>query len=173
MSASRVTALAASFVCNVAEHQVPGQRCLDGDLRGLEITNFADHDDIGILAQNRPQRARERQFDPRAHLRLRDAVERVLDRVLDRHHVGRVARQPRQRRVQRRRLARSRGPGDEHDAVRLADQAVDPIKRIAGPCRARRDRGVPSPCPVTAARRARRRRWAAWTRGHPLACRPI
>ena len=43
------------------EDQVPGQRGLDGDLRRLVIADFADEDDVGVVTQNRPQAAGERQ----------------------------------------------------------------------------------------------------------------
>ena len=33
------------------EHQVAGERGLDRDLRGLEVADLADHDDVGVLPQ--------------------------------------------------------------------------------------------------------------------------
>ena len=48
------------------EHQVAGLRGLDGDLRRLEVADFADHDDVRVLAQEGAQRAGEGQ----AHLRV-------------------------------------------------------------------------------------------------------
>ena len=41
------------------EHQVAGLRGLDGNLRGLEVANFADHDDVRILAKECPERGGE------------------------------------------------------------------------------------------------------------------
>jgi hypothetical protein len=35
------------------QHQVPGQRRLDRDLRRLEVADLADQDDVGVLAQER------------------------------------------------------------------------------------------------------------------------
>ena len=81
------------------------ERCLDRDLRRFEIADLADHYDVRILAQDRTKRARKRELDARTDLGLRDAVERVLDRILHRHHVRRIARQSRQRGIERRRLA--------------------------------------------------------------------
>ena len=40
------------------QHQVAGLRGLDGDFRRLEVADFADHDDVRILAQERAQRGR-------------------------------------------------------------------------------------------------------------------
>ena len=58
------------------EHEVAGERRLHRDLRGLEVADLADHDDVRVLAQDRAQGAREGQLDPRVDLRLADAVER-------------------------------------------------------------------------------------------------
>ena len=46
---------------NRGEHQVAGERGVDGDLRGFLIANFADHDLVGIVAQDGAQAAREGQ----------------------------------------------------------------------------------------------------------------
>jgi hypothetical protein len=35
------------------EHEVTRLRRLDRDLGGLEVANFADHDDVRVLAQER------------------------------------------------------------------------------------------------------------------------
>src|SRR3984957_11978954 len=43
------------------EHQVAGQRGIDGDLRGFLVADFADHDLVRVMAQNRTQAARKRQ----------------------------------------------------------------------------------------------------------------
>ncbi len=45
------------------EHQVAGQRGLDGDLGGLVVADLADHDDVGVLAQEGAQRGGEGQAD--------------------------------------------------------------------------------------------------------------
>ena len=73
------------------QHQVSGKARLHRDLRGLQVADFADHDDVGVLAQDGAQGAREVELDLRVDLRLPDAVERKLDRVLDGHHVERAA----------------------------------------------------------------------------------
>ncbi len=109
------------------EHQVAGERCLHGDLCGLQVADLADHHHVGVLSQDPAQRARERHLDAGIHLRLPDAVQLVLDRVLHREDVARLAVQARERGVERRRLARARGAGDEEDAVRLLDQRIDVV----------------------------------------------
>ena len=69
------------------EHQMAGQRRLDGDARGFEVADFADHDDVGVLAQDRAQRHRKVETDLRLDLDLVDPGELVLDRILDREQL--------------------------------------------------------------------------------------
>ena len=66
------------------EHEVAGQRRLDGDLRGLGVADLADHDLVGVVAQDRAQAARERQPLLLVDRNLRDAAQLVFDRILDR-----------------------------------------------------------------------------------------
>jgi hypothetical protein len=87
MSIKRVTAPGASFVCSVVKTRWPGERCLDRDLRRLEVASFTDHDAVGILPQERPQHARERETDRFVHRHLHDAFEVVLDRLLSREQL--------------------------------------------------------------------------------------
>src|SRR5690606_13836254 len=70
------------------EHQVAGERRLDRDLRGLEVSNLADHDDVGVLAKERAQRHREVKPDVIVHLHLVDAGQVVLHRVFRGADVG-------------------------------------------------------------------------------------
>jgi len=116
-----------------AEHQVAG---LGGRQRrggGGVVADLADHDHVGVLAHRGDQRLRERR---RVHpeLALHDdrafrAVQ-VLDGVLDRHdhlRVGGVDLVEDAR--QRRRLARTGGPGDEDEALLLVLEVVDRLLR--------------------------------------------
>ena len=129
MSARRVIALAASLVCSVASTRWPvSEACT-----AICAVSRSRISPIMMMSGSWRRIARSArakvEIDLRIDLRLADAVERVLDRILDRHHVERAARQPRQRRVERRRLAGAGRAGDEHDAVRLAYQAVDRRER--------------------------------------------
>ena len=72
----------ASLVCSVDSTKVAGERGLDRDLRGLEVANLADHDDVRILAQESAQGGGEVETDVLVHLHLVDAVQVELDRVL-------------------------------------------------------------------------------------------
>ena len=87
----------------------------------LGVAQLADHHHVGVLAQGRAQRARER-ARVAAHLALVDqaVLERVheLDRVLHRDHVV-VARLVEQvdERGERRGLARARRPAHDHQPL--------------------------------------------------------
>ena len=103
------------------QHEVAGLGRGHRDLRGLEVAHLADQDHVGILAQRRTQRARERhRVEPDLALVEHRALvaERVLDRVLDRDDVIRVLRvDVVDHRGERGRLARAGRAGDEHDAA--------------------------------------------------------
>src|ERR1700730_1268101 len=109
------------------EHQVAGEARLYRDLRGLEVTDFADHDHIRILAQDGAQAAGESHLDLGVHLGLADAVDVVLDRILDRHDVARVVVEALESCVERGGLARAGGSGDQQDAVWFVDQLIDEL----------------------------------------------
>jgi hypothetical protein len=69
------------------QHEVPGERCLDRDFRGLAVANLADEDDVRVLPHDRPEGRSESQPGALAHLHLHDARDAILDRVLDGHHI--------------------------------------------------------------------------------------
>ena len=61
MSIRRVIAPAAVFVCNVVEHEMAGERGMNADMSRLGVAHLADHDDVGIVPQERAQRQCEGQ----------------------------------------------------------------------------------------------------------------
>src|SRR5690606_26123404 len=108
-----------------AQHQVAGQRGLDGDARGLEVAHFADHDDVRILAHDAAQRVGEVQPDLRPGLDLVDALDLVFDRVLDGDDLDVRRVEPAQRGVQRGGLAGAGRAGHQQDAVRLLQHLLE------------------------------------------------
>src|SRR5207302_8862696 len=56
----------------------------DGDVRRLDVANFADHDDVRVLPQNVTQTFREGEINLRFHVNLRDTRQVVFDRLFDR-----------------------------------------------------------------------------------------
>ncbi len=65
-----------------AEDKVAGHRGADGDIRGLDIANLADHYHIRILSQNVAQAFSESEIDFRFHVDLRDTGESDIRPVL-------------------------------------------------------------------------------------------
>ena len=135
---------AASLVWTVENTRWPVSDACDRDLRGLAVADLADHDDVGVVAQERAQARREGQVDLRVDLRLRDALELVLDRILDGEdvEVGRVDLG--EAGVERRRLARAGRAGDQQDAVRPVDESSRSARGDRRRSRCRRGRGAPS-----------------------------
>ncbi len=66
-----------------AEDQVPGEGGADGDLGGFEVADFADHDHVGVLAEDVAQAHGEGQADVAADGDLVDALQFVFDRLLN------------------------------------------------------------------------------------------
>ena len=112
------------------ENEVSRERRLNRDLRGLAIANLADQHDVGILPHDRPQRRREGESGFLVHLHLHDARQPVLDRILDRDDVHAALLEAPQRGVERRRLSRSRWPGDEDETFAALQQLVDSFELV-------------------------------------------
>jgi hypothetical protein len=106
---------------NRREHQVTGERRVDGDLRRLVVADLPHHDLVGIVAQDGPQPAGEGQALLLVDRNLRDPFQLILDRVLDRDDLVLDRLDLRERRVEGGRLAAAGGPGHEHHAVRFGD----------------------------------------------------
>ena len=70
------------------EHQVAGLRRLDGDLGGLQVADFADHDHVRVLAQEGAQRGGEGQADLVVDVDLVDAGQIDFRRIFGGRDVG-------------------------------------------------------------------------------------
>ena len=109
------------------EHHVPGQRRLDRDPRRLAVADLADHHDVRVGAQDRAQPGGEVEAGGAVDVDLVDAVEAVLDRVLDRDDVLLDFVHVLKGRVEGGGLARAGRPGDQHRAVGLTEGALEPL----------------------------------------------
>ena len=121
----------ASFVWSVDKHEVSGERGLDRVVGGLGVADLAHHHDVGILAKDRAQRARERDVDLRPDGHLVEVLEHHLHRVFDGDDVDLGLREVLEGRVERRRLAASRGTGHEHDSRGPGDEVVE-LRQVMG-----------------------------------------
>ena len=109
------------------EHQVAGEARLHRDLRGLEVADLADHDHVRVLAEDRAQPACEGHLDLGVHLGLTDAVDVILDRILDRHDVAGVVVEALESGIERGRLSRAGWARDQQDPMGLVEQVVDQL----------------------------------------------
>ncbi|MOA05603.1 hypothetical protein D3C78_1252070 [compost metagenome] len=101
------------------QYQVPGQRCLNCHQGGFAVADFADHDDIGILAQHSPDRVGKPQVQRGLHLQLVEGRLQALDRVFDGAQVDLWGGQQFEAGVQRAGFAGAGGAGDQDDALAL------------------------------------------------------
>ena len=101
---------------------MPGERSLHRHLRGFQVTNLADHDDVRVLAHQGPHTAGEIQPDGVVHLHLVEARLDELDRVFHRAHVHLGLGERLQGGIQRGGLTRSGGARDQDDARGLMDE---------------------------------------------------
>src|SRR5690348_4850276 len=103
------------------EDQMAGESGLDGDLRGFLVANFADHDFVGIVAQDGAQASREGESLFLVDGNLGDAFELVLDGIFDGDDFVFVALDFVNCGVERGGLSGAGRPSDQDHAIWLAD----------------------------------------------------
>src|SRR5437867_7315461 len=94
-----------------------GEGCVDGDGGSFEVADFAEHDDVGGLAEHGAQGQGEGQADGFADLDLVDAPEDVFDGVFDGDDFAVGAVDEVEAGVKGGGFAGAGGAGDEQDAV--------------------------------------------------------
>ena len=119
----------ASLVCSVESTRWPVKRRLDRHVGGLQVADFAHHDDVGVLAHQRAQAVGEIEVDAVLHLHLVERRLHHFDRVFDGADVDLGRGQLLSVEYKRGGLARAGGPGDQDDAVRRCGHLV-PARRI-------------------------------------------
>ena len=128
------------------QDQVAGHRGAKGDLGRFLVADLADEQHVRVRAQHRPQAVREREPGPRVDLDLVEAVDAILDGILDRRQLPVRRVEDLQAGEERRRLAGARRPDDDDGAERLRDR---PLERCVAPRRhAERSRATPVPLPA-------------------------
>ena len=110
------------------QHQVAGERRLNGNLSRFGIPDFADHNLVRIMTKNRPQPSRKRQPFFLVDRNLHHARELILDRILngnqlifERVHFG-------NRGIQGGGLSTSCRAGDQDHAVGAGDGPPEPFQ---------------------------------------------
>ena len=107
------------------EHQVTGERGVDGDVGGFRIADFPDHDDVRGLAEHGAQGGGEGHADVGLDHDLVDAGQLVFDRVLHGDDLAVRLVDDVEAGVERGGLAGTGGAGDQQDAVRQAEQLFE------------------------------------------------
>ncbi len=104
-----------------------GLRSLDRDFRGLQVTDFADHDDVRILSEERTQRRCKGHAALVVLLHLVHAWQADFHRVLGGRDIAGLVIEDAQRGIERHRLTRTSRPGYQHHAVRLVDSIQEQL----------------------------------------------
>src|ERR1700722_16348027 len=113
-----------------AQHLVTGERGFDRDFGGFGIGDFADHDDVRVLAQNGAQGVGEGEADLFFHGHLVDAGHLEFDRVFDGDDVVNGAVKLVECGVKRGGLAGTGGAGDENQTVRRIHRTSELLESV-------------------------------------------
>jgi hypothetical protein len=106
------------------EDQVTGERCLDGDGRGLQVTNFPQHDDVGRLTQHGAQGGGEGHAHILFHHDLIDSGQLVFHRIFHRDDLAVRSVDEVEAGVERGGLAGTGRARHQNDAVRQGDELL-------------------------------------------------
>ena len=106
------------------QNQVAREGRLNRHIRGFQITDLPDHDDIGILTHQRAHTGGKIEVNSGVNLHLVEGWLNHLYGVFNRTDIDIGSGQPAQRRVQRRGLARACWAGHQDDARTLLNHAL-------------------------------------------------
>ena len=107
------------------ENEVAGERRLDGNLRGFLVADFADHDFVGIVAQDGTQAARKGEPLLFIHGNLGDTAQLVLDGIFDGDNFVFVALDLVDGGIECGGFSGARGTCDQDHAIGFADVAAE------------------------------------------------
>ena len=110
------------------EHLMAGERSAQRHGGGVGVADLADQDHVRVLAQQRTHAVGE--VEPRglADLGLADHRERILDRILERHHIHRLGAEVVEDRVQRGGLAAAGGADHQHQAFGAGEDTRELVR---------------------------------------------
>ena len=107
------------------EHEVPGHRGAEGDLRCLRVAHLPHQDDIRVLTENRAELAGKREADFLIDRALVNPLHVHLDGVFTGDNIGFLVAQDIERGVEGRGLSRAGRAGDQHQPKGLTDQLLE------------------------------------------------
>ncbi|OPZ20232.1 MAG: hypothetical protein BWZ10_00728 [candidate division BRC1 bacterium ADurb.BinA364] len=105
-----------------------GHGGVDGDVGRFFVAHFADHDHVGILAQNRAQAGGEGELPRRVDLHLLQPFDLVFDRVFDGDDAALAGVDGVQRDIERGGFARAGRAGHQHQPVGAANGPFEVIE---------------------------------------------
>ena len=108
-----------------AKDKVPSQTGVRGDARSLKVANFADHNDVRRLAEDRAQGRGKGHAYLRVHWHLVDAVHLIFNWLFHRDDLAVRLVDVIETGVKRGRLARPSRASDKKNAIRESDQALE------------------------------------------------
>uniref|UniRef100_E6QI37 Uncharacterized protein n=1 Tax=mine drainage metagenome TaxID=410659 RepID=E6QI37_9ZZZZ len=117
---------------NGGEDEMAGERGVDGDLRGFGVTDFADENLVGIVAEDGAQSASEGEAFFFVDGNLGDAADLIFDGVFDGDDFFFVAFDLVERGVEGCGFSGASGAGDQDHAVRLANVAAKAAQVFLG-----------------------------------------
>ena len=109
-----------------AKHQMSRKRSLYGDLCGLDISNFTNHHDVGVLPKEGTQNVGKRVSHAFLNRHLNDALHIVFNRLFSSQNLVLDRIDAFEAGIERRRLSRSRRAGHNHNAVGFRNVAGEP-----------------------------------------------
>ena len=101
---------------------------VDGDIRRVTVPNFTDHNHIGVLPQERPQRTGKVKARHVVDLKLVDAADTTFNRVFHCTDIDLVAIKFGQRGIECRILTRTGRAGHQNDSVGMIDHLLERLK---------------------------------------------
>jgi len=110
---------------NSGEYKVSRDRCLNGEMCRIGVTNLSDHDDIGILTQETPESVREIESDLRIDLTVIGSFDTVLDRILERGDIFFFGIEIGKHRIQSRGLTGTGRSNDEDESELVLEMLLD------------------------------------------------
>jgi hypothetical protein len=114
-------------------HEMPGERGADGDVRGFFVANFTNHEHLGILPEQMPRGLGEVQSAGFIHFGLHDAGNDLFGGILDRDDVAAAEfGEELEARVNGRGLAAPGGAGQQEQTGSLPQEMFELGVRVLG-----------------------------------------
>jgi len=106
---------------------VTGQRSLNRHVGGFAVADFPDHDDVGVLTDDRPKAVGKRHSDLWIHLNLIDGRQADFNRIFNGDDFDLFAVQVSQGGMQRCGFSAAGRAGHQNEALRIFDHLLEAL----------------------------------------------